>query len=149
MCSCSLEIESTSHFFLRCQNLMPPRTNLMNELRTLDSSIFNLDGISFAKFLLYGDGKFKNKVKKKRFYKCRTLYKAIWRPTDLRFFLNTYLLAIALSFCFYALRFYISWLITWTEKGNEVLFLVCECIISISVLLLLTLVCTSVYLSIQ
>ena len=45
---------------------MPPRTNFMNELRTFDSSIFNLDGISFAKFLLYGDGKFKNKVKKKK-----------------------------------------------------------------------------------
>ena len=46
LCSCSLEIESTFHFFLRCQDFIPPRTNLMNELRNLDSSILNLDEIS-------------------------------------------------------------------------------------------------------
>ena len=65
LCSCSLEIELTSHFFLRCQNFITPRTNLMNELCKLDSSILNLDEISLTKFLLYGDSKFKNKVNKK------------------------------------------------------------------------------------
>ena len=65
LCSCSLEIESTSHFFLRCQNFITPRTNLMNELRKLDSSILNLDEISLTKLLLYGDSKFENKVNKK------------------------------------------------------------------------------------
>ena len=32
LCPCSLEIESTSHFFLCYQNFIPRRTNLMNEL---------------------------------------------------------------------------------------------------------------------
>ena len=65
LCSCSLEIESTSHFFVRCQNFITPRTNFMNELRKLDSSILNLDEISLTKLLLYGDSKFENKVNKK------------------------------------------------------------------------------------
>ena len=64
LCSCCLEIESTSHFFLCCQNFITPRTNLMNELRKLDSSILNLDEISLTKLLLYGDSKFENKVNK-------------------------------------------------------------------------------------
>ena len=42
-----------------------PRTNLMNELRKIDSSILNLDEISLTKLLLYGDSKFENKVNKK------------------------------------------------------------------------------------
>ena len=57
LCSCSLEIESTSHFFLYCQNFITPRTNLMNELCKLDSSILNLDEKSLTKLLLYGDSK--------------------------------------------------------------------------------------------
>ena len=65
LCSCSLEIESTFHFFLRCQNFITPRTNLMNELRKLDSNILNLDEISLTKLLLYGDSKYENKVNKK------------------------------------------------------------------------------------
>ena len=56
LCSCSLEIESTSHFFfLRCQNFISPRTNLINELHKLDSTFLNLDKISLTKLLLYGD----------------------------------------------------------------------------------------------
>ena len=65
LCSCSLEIESTSHFFLRCQNFITPRTNLMNELRKLDSNILNLDEISLTKMLLYCDSKYENNVNKK------------------------------------------------------------------------------------
>ena len=65
LCSCSLEIESTSHFFLRCQNFITPRTNLMNELRKLYSNIPNLDEISLTKLLLYGDRKYENNVNKK------------------------------------------------------------------------------------
>ena len=64
-CSCSLEIESTYSFFMRCQNFITPRTNLMNELRKLESSILNLDEISLTKVPLYGDSKFENKLNKK------------------------------------------------------------------------------------
>ena len=65
LCSCSLEIEWTSHLFPHCQNFVTPRTNLMNELRKFDSNILNLDKISLTKFLLYGDSKYENKVNKK------------------------------------------------------------------------------------
>ena len=65
LCSCSLEIELTSYFFLRCQNFITPRTTLMNELRKLDSNIVNLDEISLIKLLLYGDSKYENNVNQK------------------------------------------------------------------------------------
>ena len=83
----------------------------MKELCKLDSNILNQDEISLTKLLLYGDSKYKNNVDKKdniSFHKFHTLYKAIWRPTDVTFFLNIYLLGIFLSFyfcIFYALRF--------------------------------------------
>ena len=64
LCTCSLEIESTPHFFLRCQNFITPRINLMNELRKLYSNILNLDEISLTKLLLYDDSKYENKVNK-------------------------------------------------------------------------------------
>ena len=37
----------------------------MNELRKLDFNIFNLDEISLSKLFLYGDSKYKIKVKEK------------------------------------------------------------------------------------
>ena len=118
LCSSSLEIESTSHFFLRWQNFITPRTNLMNELRKLDSKILNLDEISLTKLLLYWDSKYENNVNKRTisFYKFHTLYKAIRRPTDVTFFWNICLLAIFLSLylcIFDALRFCNLSLITW------------------------------------
>ena len=68
LCSCSLEIESTSHFFLCCQNLITPRTNLMNELGKLDSNILNMDIISLTKLLLYDDSKYENNVSKNKLF---------------------------------------------------------------------------------
>ena len=50
-CYGSLEIESTSHFFLRCQNFTTPTIYLMKELRKVDSNIFNLDEITLKKLL--------------------------------------------------------------------------------------------------
>ena len=88
--------------------------------RKLHSIILNLDEISLTKLLLYGDSEYANKVNKKdiiSFCKFRPLYKAVWRLTDVTLFLNLCLLAISLSFCkckFYALRFYILCLVTWT-----------------------------------
>ena len=59
--SFSLEAESTSHFLLLCQNFTDPRKCLMNELIKSDSCILTLDGKSFTKLLIYGDGTFDNK----------------------------------------------------------------------------------------
>ena len=39
LCSCSLETESTAHFFLRCRYYNNIRITLMNELNDIDNSI--------------------------------------------------------------------------------------------------------------
>ena len=52
LCPCSLESESTTHFFLRCQNFTDLRKCLMNELIKIDSCILTLDEKSFTKLLL-------------------------------------------------------------------------------------------------
>ena len=55
LCNCSLEIESVSHFFLRCLNFTTIRTTLMNNIYAIDNSIINLNENSFINLLLYGD----------------------------------------------------------------------------------------------
>ena len=45
LCPCSLESESTTHFFLRCQNFTDLRKCLMNELIKTDSCIRKLDEV--------------------------------------------------------------------------------------------------------
>ena len=65
LCSCNLEKETISHFFLSYLNFITTRINLMNKLHKLDSIFLNLDEISLTKWLLYGGSKFENKVNKK------------------------------------------------------------------------------------
>ena len=120
LCSCNLEIESTSLFYLRYRNFITPRTNLVSELHKLYSNSLNLDEISLTKLLWYGDSKYENEIKKKdiiSLYKFRTLYKPIWSSTNVTFFFDICLLAVFLSFylcIFYALRFSILCLVTCT-----------------------------------
>ena len=64
LCSCSLESESTAHFFLHCQNFTDLRKCLMNELIQIDLCILTLDDKSFMKLLLYGDGRYDSKTNK-------------------------------------------------------------------------------------
>ena len=39
LCSCSVEVESASHYLLRCHFFDALRTTLMNDLRNIDSDI--------------------------------------------------------------------------------------------------------------
>ena len=64
LCSCSLGSESTTNFFLRCQNFTDLRKCLMHELIKIDSCILTLDEKSFTKLLLYGDGRYDSKTNK-------------------------------------------------------------------------------------
>ena len=64
LCPCSLESESTTHFFLRCQNFTDLRKCLMNELIKTDSCILTLDEKSLTKLLLYGDDRYDYKTNK-------------------------------------------------------------------------------------
>ena len=60
LCPCGQEVETTSHFFLRCQNFDEHRAVLMNELLKIDPDIHLLDEISMTNLLLYGNKNFSN-----------------------------------------------------------------------------------------
>ena len=64
LCSCSLESESATHFFLCCQNFTDLRKCLINELIKIDPCIPTLDEKSLTKLLLYGDGRYDRKTNK-------------------------------------------------------------------------------------
>ena len=65
LCSCSLEIESTAHFFLRCRYYNNIRITLMNELNDIDNSITSRQPNELLRIILYGDCKFKDDVNKR------------------------------------------------------------------------------------
>ena len=64
LCSCSLETESTAHFFLRCRYYSNIRITLMNELNDIDNSITSRQTNELLRIILYGDCKFKDDVNK-------------------------------------------------------------------------------------
>ena len=70
LCPCSLESESTTHFFLRCQNFTDLRNCLMNELIKIDSCILTLDEKSLTKLLLHEDDRYDCKTNKSRILAC-------------------------------------------------------------------------------
>ena len=58
LCSCSLDVETTAHFFLRCHNYAAIRTTLLNDLKLIDDSIPDLSDNLLVNLLLFGDQKF-------------------------------------------------------------------------------------------
>ena len=59
LCSCSLEVESVSHFFLHCHYFTDIQKTLFHELRLVDENILNQSDNEIAELLLYGSSKFK------------------------------------------------------------------------------------------
>ena len=57
MCPCGSEVETTEHFFLRCQCFSIQRSELFNNLRNLDPSFSKLDTKEKTSFLLYASNK--------------------------------------------------------------------------------------------
>ena len=57
-CPCNREIESVSHFFLRCLNFNNLRLNLMNELMKINPDILQFNDNQLTNTLLYGDKNF-------------------------------------------------------------------------------------------
>ena len=55
LCSCTLDTESTDHFFLRCQNYLSFCTALMNELSNINSEIISLRPIALLEVIRHGD----------------------------------------------------------------------------------------------
>ena len=58
LCSCSLEVESTTHFFLHCHNFVNIRNTLLNKLNSISCDISNCSDRSLTKLILYGNPKF-------------------------------------------------------------------------------------------
>ena len=58
LCTCSLEGESTTHFFLHCHHFNAIRITLNNSLKAIAKDILKLSGSSLTKVILYGDSKY-------------------------------------------------------------------------------------------
>ena len=55
LCSCSIEVESTSHYFLRFHFFDALRATLINNLRNIDSDLSTLRDENLTNILLYGN----------------------------------------------------------------------------------------------
>ena len=65
LCSCSLEIESISHFFLHCHHFTNIRASLLDDLQSVDRNIPSFSDNGLVDLLLYGSPKFKlNQINK-------------------------------------------------------------------------------------
>ena len=62
LCSCSLEIEFTLDFLLRCQNYTTLRTTLMTDLKNINHTIMSLNESDLLHVILYGKKNFDNNM---------------------------------------------------------------------------------------
>ena len=60
LCSCSVEIESTEHYFLRCHDYFIFRKTFINELNSINSKSKALEPAQFVRTILYGNKSFDN-----------------------------------------------------------------------------------------
>ena len=58
LCSCSLEVESVSHFFLHCHYYSNIDPTFLNELQSVDINLLNQEDYIVVEVLLYGSTKF-------------------------------------------------------------------------------------------
>ena len=58
LCTCNLEAETTSHFFLHCHYYHSIRLTLFNELCEIDMELPNLSEEKFLNIILYGSSLF-------------------------------------------------------------------------------------------
>ena len=65
MCSCGLELETTLHYFLRCNLYSDLRTDLLHDTCVLNPTLKNLSHEKLLNVLLYGSEDFSFKTNKK------------------------------------------------------------------------------------
>ena len=58
LCTCSLDSESTGHYFLHCNYYNSARISLLNDLNSVDRTLLDLSGLSLVNVLLYGGPQF-------------------------------------------------------------------------------------------
>ena len=61
-CSCGLDIETTSHYFLHCPLFHAERSTLLNNVNEIDCPIFNKSELVVTLILLFRDRSFKDEV---------------------------------------------------------------------------------------
>ena len=61
-CSCRLDIETTVHFFLHCQNYTFQRITLMDSLSKIDLDLTDLNENLLTEVLLFGHPKYSKSV---------------------------------------------------------------------------------------
>ena len=64
-CPCNMEIETVSHFFLRCHFFNALRIDLMNELFIINLNLQHFNDITLTEFLLYGSNQFSYDINSK------------------------------------------------------------------------------------
>ena len=60
LCSCSLQVESVSHFLLHYHYFTDIRKTLLNALQSVDENILNQSDNETVELLIYGSNKFKS-----------------------------------------------------------------------------------------
>ena len=63
LCTCSLDIESTVHYFLHCNYYNSARISLLNDLNSVDKTLLSLSDLSLVNILLYGGPQFDDSQK--------------------------------------------------------------------------------------
>ena len=58
LCTCSLDTESTVHYFLHCNYYNSARISLLNDLNSADRTLLSLSNVSLVNVLLYGGRQF-------------------------------------------------------------------------------------------
>ena len=62
LCSCGIDIKTTSHYFLHCPLFHAEWSSLLNNINEIDSTIFNKSDSVVTRILLYGNDSFKDEV---------------------------------------------------------------------------------------
>ena len=62
LCSCSLETESTLHFFLRSQNYATLHRALITDFKKINDAITSLNESDLLRVILYGNKNFDNNM---------------------------------------------------------------------------------------
>ena len=62
LCSCSIEPETTLHFFLHCHNFLNIRTKLFDKIKLLDETFLQLNDESLLTVLLFGSKSYNKQV---------------------------------------------------------------------------------------
>ena len=65
LCSCSLSVENSVHFFLHCHLFSLPRQTLMRNIKSIDKDIINTPDSNLVSILLFASSKYQYHINSK------------------------------------------------------------------------------------